>query len=581
VVIGTAIAISRVSTNRQDRNYSHSEQIAGMRQFAAARGLELVKIYSDTDSGTLPLEQRPELYAAYRKYIEKARIDVAIFYDTDRIGRKISVIKQILESIFKAQVTVAVVKKDRLYDNFEQCYEDLYFDCVAAELRHDDINRKSIPRQKLAIEMGSMMIRPIYGYKNQSIPISRDGRTVNVRRPLVVMEQIRVVRKVYNMFLAGASKLAIIAHLNEIQAPNMKDTPAKKAKWTYVGVSAILRNALKYAGQPYTYEWTVGKKEFDQQGNVLSPPVKISDSYNPIIDLPTAIRVLETLDAYEKRPSHKKRQEAYPFAGLLRCHCGKTASVIQEQRRNRETGKVEKGKYYSFCTSKHNYNNYRHQGRPMDFKVCHYSMNVQRVTEALGAYLTIDCEVSNSCQFLTEVGKCMENYAWRKKELDYLTKTLSHLNGERSAMVRDYGIGASAATIKVAPIAQVRQVDAERREIVKAIGCVEEIVRAYELVLERFGMTCSAINLDSLPERTETMSEDDYCRAVLERGQGVPATTGPLGNKVGHLKAMLSGEMWAEVNKAMKNLGLLIEVDHSIRHRERRRESIRIHFNSD
>jgi hypothetical protein len=552
-----------------------------MRQFAWARGLELVEVYCDTDSGTLPLEQRPGLYAAYRKYIEKARVDVAILYDTDRIGRKISVIQQVLKRIFDAQVMVAVVVKGRLYDNYQHCCEDLYFDCWTAELRHDEIIRKSTPRQKLAIEMGAMMIRPIYGYKNQSIPMSREGRAINIRRPVAVKEQIEVVRKVYNMFLDGKSKISIIAQLNKLHAPNMKDNPAKKANWTHLGVSAILRNALKYAGQPYTYEWTVGKKEFDEHGNLLNPPVQITDSYNPIIDLPTAIRVLETLDAYQKRPTHKKRREAYPFAGLLRCQCGKTVSVIQEQRRNRETGKVEKGKYYAFCTSKHNYNNYKRQGRPIDFGVCHYSMNVQKLRDALQGYLTIDRKVQKTGQFWTEIGKCLEDYARRKQDLDKLMQSLSQLNAERSAMVKDYRPDASAATMGVSVMARLRQVDEEKGEIVKAIIRVEENVRGYEVIFEKLDMRSSAMSLASLPERTQGMSEDDYYHTVVEVLQGFTATTGSLAKKIGILKDMLNGEVWGEVNKAMKNLGLQIEVDHSIRHRDRRRESIRIHFNSD
>jgi hypothetical protein len=580
-VTGTAIAISRVSTNRQDRNYSHTEQIAAMRQFARARRLELLEVYSDTDSGTLPLERRSGLYAAYRKYIEKARVDVAIFYDTDRIGRRVSVIQQIVKRIFEAKVTVAVVMKDRLYNNYQHCYEDLYFDCLSAELGHNDVIRKSIPRQKLAIEMGAMMIRPIYGYKNQAIPVSREGRAVNIRRPVAVKEQTEVVRKVYNMFLDGKSKIAIIAHLNEIHAPNMKDNPAKKANWTHLGVSAILRNALKYAGQPYTYEWTLGKKEFDEHGKRLNPPVQITDSYIPIIDLTTAIRVLETLDAYEKRSTHKKRQEAYPFAGLLRCRCGKTVSVIQEQRRNRESGKVEKGKYYAFCTSKHNYNNYKRQRRPIDFDVCHYSMNVQKLSEALEGYLTVDSNVPKSGQFWIDLGKCMEVYARKKEVLDNPMQSLLHLNAERSAMVKDYRPGANAATTSVSVMARRRQVDEEKGEIVKAIGFAEEIVRGYEVIFERLDMRSSAISLGSLPERIQGMSEDDFYYAVVEVLQGFTPTTGSLAKKIGFLKDMLNCEVWGEVNKAMKDLGLQIEVDLSIRHRDRRRESIRIHFNSD
>jgi DNA invertase Pin-like site-specific DNA recombinase len=552
-----------------------------MRQFARARGLELVEVYSDTNSGTLPLEQRPGLYAAYRKYIAKARVDVVILYDTDRLGRKISVIQQILKRIFEAQVAVAVVVKDMLYDSYQQCYEDLFFDCWTAELQHEDIIRKSVPRQKLAIEMGAMMIRPIYGYKNQSISMTREGRAVNVRRPVPVKEQIKVVLQVYKMFLDGKSKFAIIAHLNEIQAPNMKDSPGKKANWTHLGVSAILRNALKYAGQRYTYEWTLGKRQFDKYGNLLNPPVKITDSYKPIVDLPTALQVLETLDAYERLPTHKKRQEVYPFAGLLRCRCGKTVSVIQEQRRSRKTGKVEKGKYYAFCTSKHNYNNYKRQRRPIDFEVCHYSLNVQKLKEALEGYLTIESKVPKSCQFRTDVGKCIEAYVRKKKELDDLIKTLSNLNGERLANIRDNLIDASTATGRLAVMARLREVDEEKREIVKAIGCVEEDVRGYEVILERLDITSSVIALGSSPERTQDISEEDYYNALVETLKGFMTTTGSLGKKIGFLKAMLKGEMWGEINKAMKDLGLRIEVDHSIRHRDRRRESIRIYLNSD
>jgi hypothetical protein len=208
-------------------------------------------------------------------------------------------------------------------------------------------------------------------------------------------------------------------------------------------------------------------------------------------------------------------------------------------------------------------------------------MNVQMLREALEGYMTIDSKVPKSGQFRTEIGKCMEAYTRKKKELDKLIQSLSHLNSERSAMVKDCRSGASAATMRESVMARLRQVDEDKGEIVKAIGRVEKNVRGYEVIFERLDMRSSASYLDSLPERSQGMSEDDYYYEVVEVLQGSMATTGSLAKRIEFLKDVLNGEVWVEVNKAMKDLGLQIEVDHSIRHRDNRRESIRIHFSSD
>ena len=80
-----AVAVARVSSEGQENNTSHENQIEAIEAFCARSGLQIVARFEETQSGK-SYESRIETQAAIAM-IESDAADVLVFYDTTRYGR--------------------------------------------------------------------------------------------------------------------------------------------------------------------------------------------------------------------------------------------------------------------------------------------------------------------------------------------------------------------------------------------------------------------------------------------------------------------------------------------------------------
>jgi DNA invertase Pin-like site-specific DNA recombinase len=80
----SAVAYLRVSTEEQ--HLGPEAQLAAVRSFAAARGIEIVAVFTDRVSGAAPLEQREGLMDALRA-LEDGEATVLIAAKRDRLAR--------------------------------------------------------------------------------------------------------------------------------------------------------------------------------------------------------------------------------------------------------------------------------------------------------------------------------------------------------------------------------------------------------------------------------------------------------------------------------------------------------------
>jgi DNA invertase Pin-like site-specific DNA recombinase len=80
----TAVAYLRVSTDEQ--NLGPEAQLAAIRAFCDARGLELLEVFADKVSGAAPLDERMGLMGALQA-VEQGRAGIIVAAKRDRIAR--------------------------------------------------------------------------------------------------------------------------------------------------------------------------------------------------------------------------------------------------------------------------------------------------------------------------------------------------------------------------------------------------------------------------------------------------------------------------------------------------------------
>jgi len=172
------------------------------------------------------------------------------------------------------------------------------------------------------------------------------------------------VKKIFEQFLAGATRTAIARQLNEkgvlcpyvykknVLGLNISVPSADKSKlplWTTTTVTNILKN------QMYCGDMVQGRQRMKSYKiHVLEPVPEeewaiVEDTHEAIIDRETFTKVQLLLqEGYQKKPKRKNKDL---FAGFLRCHdCGKTM--------------VRSGVVYYVC------NTYEHQSKLACSKHC-------------------------------------------------------------------------------------------------------------------------------------------------------------------------------------------------------------------
>lgn len=161
-----------------------------------------------------------------------------------------------------------------------------------------------------------------------------------------------VVRDIFNMFLDGMSKNAIVHTLNEqgVLCPSaykrevqkLKYTqpsldPAKKPLWTSTSVAGILNNRM-YSGDMVQGRWRVKSYKVHVQERVPEDEWYIvENTHEPIIDRATFGKVQALLKKDTR--TGPQQNNLYLFSGFLRCaDCGKAMARSQV-----------KGNVYYFC----------------------------------------------------------------------------------------------------------------------------------------------------------------------------------------------------------------------------------------
>lgn len=318
-------AYARVSTNseKQEQSFNHQRQVYED-LIRKNPDYEFAGVYSDFGlSGTS--EKRP----GFRQMIEDARagrFDMIITKSISRFARNTVILLKYVRELKDLGIGV-LFEENNIYtlSTDGEMMLTVLASFAQEESRSMSENNRWAIRRKF--ERGEVMVNTtrFLGYDKD-----KDGR-------LVINEaQAAIVRKIYDMYLAGKGAHKIKNTLNSEGIPSLTGS-----KWTNGTILSILKNE-KYKGDcllQKTCKRVFGGYSYKNTGQ--EQMYLIREDHEPIISPEEWEMVQEVMEykrkQYNPGPDVEKYGNTYPNSGKLKCpHCG--ATLI---RRTVYGGKIE------------------------------------------------------------------------------------------------------------------------------------------------------------------------------------------------------------------------------------------------
>lgn len=245
----------RMSTEHQQ--YSIRSQATTIQRYAERHGLEIVQTYSDPGRSGLMLKRRPGLRSLLQDIAAgNQRYQVVLVYDVSRWGRFQDTDEAAHYEFICKSAGIPVVYCAETFSN-DGSIASLIMKSLKRIMAGEysrELSVKVYEGQKGIVQLGYRSGGPA-GYGLRRLMVSADGdrqqqlprgarkglatdRVILVRGPA---EEVRWVRKMYRMAIAGKSAKSIAGTLNRSGVKYLEKP------WTYDRVLEILRNP-KYAG---------------------------------------------------------------------------------------------------------------------------------------------------------------------------------------------------------------------------------------------------------------------------------------------------------------------------------------------
>ena len=276
---------------------------------------ELVEIYSDKGKTGTSTKKR----VAFQKMLQDAKdgkIDRILVKSISRFCRNTVDMLSTIRELRDLGVGVVFEKENLDTTSFES---ELLLTVYAAFAQEESFsiseNMRGGIRQRF--KLGIPKVSQVYGYDNKE----RGVLSINE-------EEAEVVRKIYQMYLDGASTIEIADALNELNVP----PPIESSQlWYPNSVKCILRNE-KYVGDSLMQKYyTASHLEHDSTPNkdlVVEQYYK-EDTHPAIVPRD----VYEDANQVLMMRDCKRGASQYPYYGRLICpHCGKPMVKVNTKR---------------------------------------------------------------------------------------------------------------------------------------------------------------------------------------------------------------------------------------------------------
>jgi site-specific DNA recombinase len=295
-----AAVYCRISDDKAGAGLGVARQRSDCEALAAARGWEVVAVFTDNSISAYSGKPRPG-YESMLAAAEADEYDVIVAWHTDRLHRSPRDLEGFIDVIERARITVATVKAGDM--DLATPSGRMVARMLGAAARHesehkaDRLRRKMLEKAQRGEPTGSR--RP-YGFEPDKI---------THREP-----EADVIREVADRILAGETCFGIARDLNSRGIPS-----ASGGRWASNSLKRIMVSP-RIAGLRQHLPRETGTREAN--GGLFREGDLYAAVWKPIIPRRKWDRVRELADPVEQR--RVQRGRTYMLTGLLFCHaCGR------------------------------------------------------------------------------------------------------------------------------------------------------------------------------------------------------------------------------------------------------------------
>lgn len=317
----------RVSTEDQASNNSLATQELACRAYATARGLTVLTVLSDDETGSTMT--RPG-FTELRRLASERLIQHLIVYSVDRLHRNL--VNQVTSrsELQGAGVTIHYVRRGELKTSPEDVLFD-NIDGVFAEYERHKIRERTMRGVEGKVVSGRVLGagRAPYGYQYDG---SRAHRTIAIHD-----EQAAIVRELYERYAQGTGVSALAADLSARQIPTWSDlygssNQARRQRqpftWNQATIYDILHDEL-YAG---VWQQFRNRKRNGHTTRTSNPGDWVGVPVPAIVDRPLWLTVQAQLERGSQQSTRNTRY-VYGLRSMIRCaHCGGAMTGMTQVR---------------------------------------------------------------------------------------------------------------------------------------------------------------------------------------------------------------------------------------------------------
>lgn len=300
----TGVIYTRFSSDRQTE-MSTEAQIRACREYAAANGIDILKIYSDEAiSGKGSCTNKRDKYKAMLRDAAQNKFDIILIHKYDRVARSLAEHVALEQKLIACNVTLIATAQNvgqgneaKLVRSLMWSLSEYYIDNLAAETRkgHKELAMK-------ALHNG--------GYAPFGFSVNQDGTY-----SLVDFEVVWV-RKMGECALKQCGFTKLIAEMKAAGVVGRRGKPIN-----YSQIYEILSNE-KYAG---TYTYCVEQEKSRSDRRSKPNAIRIENAIPAIFTK----EEFEEIKKIMKSHKHIGKRANYLCSGLVYCSCGAKMHVFK------------------------------------------------------------------------------------------------------------------------------------------------------------------------------------------------------------------------------------------------------------
>lgn len=330
--IENAVGYVRVSTGMQVDGYSLESQAREIQEYTKRSKLHLINVYEDAGLSGTSTDDRIEFNKLLTDIENNKNIKTIITFKLSRISRNVRDVANLVNFLEKNNVNLVCIQ-DNIDTRTPMGKVFVYLAAIFAEMERDNIVEFGKMGQKQRALNGYWNGGKAYGYKS-----------VN-KELIIVEEQAKVIREIFDLYISGWGYKKIAMHLTEIGIKTLEG-----GTWYLNGIKQIIDNPL-YAGlirYGKYKDWNKKRRSGKQE-----EPIIVEGKHQAIVSKQTWEKAHEIRRIKNQlNPVDVAPKGDFLLTGLLKCPiCGASMISSQSTKKNKKTGEKKVHKYYQCSIS--------------------------------------------------------------------------------------------------------------------------------------------------------------------------------------------------------------------------------------